>query len=881
LVQILGDLGTCAGHILSSEAIQAVLGDDFPVPLDEIERWLSPEGRRSPRGCQIIDADLDELDPEVAEALADQEAEELEEPGDDDPPELDPEEGEPETEPNRTKSRDWQNEPAATREQPETPHTKEIPEDAASEPEQPAAKPKDPREAAVEQVRQVLKEWLHRGKKHVRSLVAVQVAAGFGKTHNMLLEQQRAEPIDPSDIEGLLNEDLGDLPEHDIGKLACAVPRHTLAAEIQETDAALRPPGDTTRIPILTGRNVENCARWPVVDAGFKKGFSQASFCRQQLPDGSEKLCPFFAQCQTTPGQYQHSQTEIQKANNAIVMHAHLAVPWLSALALKTRTRMWMDEDPTQVFRSRQEFDAGRLDLVNEQDLASLDSWCAKDPTAKRQQRRTRKAFENLTSLAAVLLSTLATPAGLKLDHLAAWTPGEVREMGWARETIETWRRGKIDPSLGDNDLKAQLAKRKPVLHLTHLLCRLADELEARKKGPVYSLGRNPTNGKIITRGRIPTDDLPPNLLITDATLSREILEAVFPGYELEHVKIDVPRNALIAQVKDLTFSKNWLLKKEHLPEVTTWLEQLAQYYKELAVITTKRIRCEITGEDHKAKQLPTYCETYYASHGLKIGHYSNITGTNAFKNCDALVILGREQPPPEDIEEIAKAFWYDTDKPLRLAKTVSGEGKVYSPGKRSYERSDGTKVKGEVEVHLDPRCQAVLASTRENPMIQALDRARLVWNTNRKPIYILCNIPLPGVKIDRLVSWDNLRGKGRLNQALSSQAARGEYCLPLEPGWITAHYPRLWKDYTAAKNFADRDPEVLDITRKHHASNIYFLLEGGCFLEIAIVEYLPHQRQPGHNQWSKALVWGDIAPGASLARALDLPETAFRWRPA
>jgi hypothetical protein len=752
---------------------------------------------------------------------------------------------------------------------------------ATEEPEPTTAPPRDPRKAAVEKVRQILKEWLRRGKQHARNLVALQLPAGFGKTHNMLMEQQRVEPIPLEDLERLLDEDLSDLPEHEIGKLACAVGRHTLAEEIQETDAALRPISDPNRIPILTGRNAENCKRWDVVEAGFKKGFSQSSFCRQTLPDGSEVLCPFFEHCRSNPGQYQHTQEEIQKAPNAIVMHSHLAIPWLSALALKTRTRIWMDENPTQVFRARQEFDTTRLELVNEQDFASLDRWCAEDPTSQALQRRTRKAFKNLTNLSAVLLSTLATPSqGLKIEHLAAWSPGEIREMARMRETIETWRRGKIDPSLNDAALKEQLAERKPVPHLAGLLYRLADEVEARKTGPVYSLERDPRTGKIVARGRISTDDLPPNLLITDATLSPEILKAVFPGHPLEHVKIEVPRNALIAQVKDLTFSRNWLLKDGHLPEVTAWLEQLAQHYKNLVVITTKRIRCEITGEDPKTK-LPVYCEAYHKEPGIKIAHYGNIRGSNQFADCDALIILGREQPPPEDIEEIAKAFWYDTEKPLRLAKTGAGGGKVYVPSKRCYEMADGTKVKGNVEVHRDPRCQAVLSEVRENEMVQAIDRGRLIWNQDRKHIYILCDIPLPGVKIDRLVSWDNLRGAGRLHEALSAQVAAGETCLPLEPGWLSTHYPKMWKTLKAAQRWVESSSEVLEIMRNPHRSNIDILLEGRGFLEITIIESLPDQRQPGHNRWSRALVWGDIAPGASLARALGLKETEFRWRPA
>jgi hypothetical protein len=273
--------------------------------------------------------------------------------------------------------------------------------------------------------------------------------------------------------------------------------------------------------------------------------------------------------------------------------------------------------------------------------------------------------------------------------------------------------------------------------------------------------------------------------MITDATLSPEIIKAVFPHHELEHIKIEVPRNALIAQVKDLTFSRNWLLKEKHLPEVTAWLGQLAQHYKDLVVITTKRIRCAITGEDPKAK-LPAYCETYHEAHGIKIAHYGAIRGSNKFADCDALVILGREQPNSGGIEELAKAFFYDTSKPLRLAPTIAGTGKIYSTTSRSYEMSDGTTVQGKVEVHWDQRCQAVLAGIRENEMIQALDRARLIWNKDRKHIYILCDIPLPGVKIDHLVSWDNLRGASRLHQVLLAQCARGESCLPLVGGWLT-----------------------------------------------------------------------------------------------
>ena len=49
----------------------------------------------------------------------------------------------------------------------------------------------------------------------------------------------------------------------------------------------------------------------------------------------------------------------------------------------------------------------------------------------------------------------------------------------------------------------------------------------------------------------------------------------------------------------------------------------------------------------------------------------------------------------------------------------------------------------------------------------------------------------------------------------------------------------------------------------------------------VALTDLRNASANPRHNRWSRALVWGDVAPGASRARALGLEETEFRWRPA
>jgi hypothetical protein len=197
-------------------------------------------------------------------------------------------------------------------------------------------------------------------------------------------------------------------------------------------------------------------------------------------------------------------------------------------------------------------------------------------------------------------------------------------------------------------------------------------------------------------------------------------------------VQIPVRRNAFITQTSEPVFSRNWLLKEGHLPEVVEWIKQLAKRYRSLVVLTTKRIRCAITGEDQSPDtKLPVFFEI----HGARIGHYGNLRGSNEFADCDGLVILGREQPNVEDMEELAKAIWFDAAKPLRLVKPVKGK-RYYLEVTRPYLMRDGSKKRGTVMVHPDPRVQAALTATREHELIQAIDRARLIWG-EPKDVYI------------------------------------------------------------------------------------------------------------------------------------------------
>jgi hypothetical protein len=171
------------------------------------------------------------------------------------------------------------------------------------------------------------------------------------------------------------------------------------------------------------------------------------------------------------------------------------------------------------------------------------------------------------------------------------------------------------------------------------------EELEAVARDPnpreLYSIYRD-EKGSIWSRGH--TDvTLPPNTLITDATARTGSINALFPDYEIEVHEVNVARNAYLMQL-DQTMSYSWI--RENVTQTKRMIETVAGRHKHLAVFTTKEIRCMLTGESEK--RLPVCVEAL----GAKIGHYGNLRGVDLFKDCDAVLILGRQEPRPEKVEE-------------------------------------------------------------------------------------------------------------------------------------------------------------------------------------------------------------------------------------
>ena len=119
---------------------------------------------------------------------------------------------------------------------------------------------------------------------------------------------------------------------------------------------------------------------------------------------------------------------------------------------------------------------------------------------------------------------------------------------------------------------------------------------------------------------------------------------------------------------------------KARLAAVAEFIARVAQEGRTL-VVTNKRVRCALTGENDGAK-LPV--SGRYA--GADIAHFGNIRGTNEFEDHDVVIILGREQPSPRDAERRAMAIWYDTKRPIRQIKQ-NGGGRRSIPTESAHTR--------------------------------------------------------------------------------------------------------------------------------------------------------------------------------------------------
>jgi hypothetical protein len=715
-------------------------------------------------------------------------------------------------------------------------------------------------EQAKERLREIVEGFFFRrlkteDGKPIRHLL-VKSPPGLGKTTAAVASavHYQAEMTD---------KDLRHMPPDDFNEAgvraqtAIFVPRHHLAEEVKkEIERVYEERGDTVAVPILRGR--ENggedgnapCRRWQEARELGRKGLPIYNNLCERILGGQFFQCPHFAGCE-----YIQTRHAAYRSPFVILVHSHLGLEW-GATAAERASAFDTGEDEGGPGDRRPHFNPRQTNTVI----------CDEDPTLGLIEEVTlsRDEIRGLAEdgLGEVILAGLDHAGGL-LSYLRdhGVMVDRLRDAADKTRTAERHRGQIASPDTHDGELEQTAKAAQPLVRFSRVLARLADELASGRSGPAYSLLAD--GDELIAQGRRPWGFDNQRLLLLDGTANADILRQFIPHIE-PRPEIRVQRNARIIQVRDRTFFRGSLLTRASAdqPRVTRQprarLMAVAEFIANVAregrtlVVTNKPVRCALTGENPNGSLLVS--ASYKGAH---IAHFGNVRGIDEFKDHDTVIVLGREQPSVRGAERRAKAIWYDTAEPIRVLEPDKGQVQ-YPHRARSYTLRDGGQCQVNVRVHPDPRVQAVIEQAREAEMIQAIDRLRLIHSTRKKTVIILCNIPLD-IPVDELVTWRQLVGDGRLEDALTACEEQEWDALPLVPKEMNRLFPEAWITPKAAERWKDRTEH----SKNPLHPSIFTIRDWG-----VLVEYRPKQQK----RWSKAIVRHGADARLALAAVLGLP---------
>jgi hypothetical protein len=437
------------------------------------------------------------------------------------------------------------------------------------------------------------------------------------------------------------------------------------------------------------------------------------------------------------------------------------------------------------------------------------------------------------------------------------------------RAAVKELRDGQpaISPTMPEAEQRAALRLLRQQTQLVSLLKAVHSELFTRRSGS-HALKYRP--GKDIidvrTKARIHRFSHRPRqgesydsrVLIIDASADEAILSEFFEISTF--VEIQVQRQAEVIQCSSTRCSTTSIMPEkngdpedrqraqERLRDIERLLYELAARHSRLLVVGPQAI----TGNPRTG--LPP---AITVPGNVELAHFNAVRGLDGWKDCDAIVVVGRNQPTCEEIEGIARAVFHTNDAPLQFAED-------WTTQERGYRMRDHREKRGvDVVTHSDNRVQAILEQLREHESQQAIDRLRLVHAERPKRVYLLSNLPLD-IEVDRLVTWDEMmEGGSRVEQAWNQLSG----VMPMAPVWLATKFPALWKSPDAAK------ADARAWRKKGRFTNIFSIGNPTLFRH----EYRPATSK--QRQWSWCL--SDTADAEATRRRLYALLGEVEMRPA
>jgi len=192
-----------------------------------------------------------------------------------------------------------------------------------------------------------------------------------------------------------------------------------------------------------------------------------------------------------------------------------------------------------------------------------------------------------------------------------------------------------------------------------------------------------------------------------------------------------------------------------------------------------------------------------HGAHWLWFGGRS--LGSNRYEACSTVIAIGREELPIFALEDYGRALWGDrADADLTFLTPGSDGIFRMADMEVGYEMSNGEAWAVQVPCHPDPLIRRVQRQTREFATRQLVERIRLARATVPKRVILGCNIPIPGLPVDKLVGWEAFRPSRLTAAIIEGLAMRGG--VRASPSGLTADAPCVFHSVDAAKAYIKRN---------------------------------------------------------------------------
>ncbi len=334
--------------------------------------------------------------------------------------------------------------------------------------------------------------------------------------------------------------------------------------------------------------------------------------------------------------------------------------------------------------------------------------------------------------------------------------------------------------------------------------------------------------------------------LYLDGTADRELSQIAF-GHDLECHHYPVERNAKVTQVIGCNFAKRRLCEDLQRCQYLTpkilaenkvlkgYVSEVLDRYPDAAVFASKAVIRSLSVSD-----------------ASRLGHFGALRGQNKWEDRETVIVIGREQPAPQDIEIKARAYAAAANDNF-----LSGVFKKVPRGIRMP-----AEVRTiDVLAHQDKWGDKILRQIREVEIEQAIDRIRLIHNNVPKSVYLLSPTVI-NLNVDKIVHWrDFKKGGTRIEKAI-----RNHGVLFLSPSDCAKYMQDIWKSKQTA---------ALDLSPAQLMSNdpCRYILHGEFDGKSPLrVEFLPEAGKGQRSRKKVALVFSGRSEAIGLVEALTGP---------